>query len=291
MVKIILLVLALLLFVLQQLAALDSVTPLMMALHNSAHLPWFALITFLIVRIVKPVTRDDLVRLTVLLVVLGCSSEVLQIFSKRDFSIMDILANLSGAILVLVLHSTLRWRWLIAFICVLIGLRPLIVVGLAYGERALAKPELLSPNAWLASHLILKKSELSNIAVPSQCRDMNSDRAYKILFDNDTNWPNIKLMDVVSDWRTYQSLSVVLCNVEREPLNVWLSIHSENPKRLPTYRKFLVDPGVKILSLPINTLLNGDVSQVKDIKIYVHRRDRGRSIVVSSVKLEPMSQP
>ncbi len=285
MLKILALALALALFALQQLVALGSATPLLIALHNSAHLPWFALITWLVCLIVQPKHRQDLWRLMMFLVLLAVSSEVLQIFSKRDFSVLDIMANLSGATLVLLFYTRIKVRLVLAFCCVLIGLHPLIITSVAYWERAVVRPEFLPVNAVFLDNLLLKKSQLEPAVAPNTCGSLEGQPVHKLTF-TDRSWPNIRMMDVMADWSDYQYLSLNLCNPNFDMATIWLSVHPEEKNEPVFYKEFSIFWGHNRVNIPINAMFHGQTVRVQDVKLYAHERENGRVLYVESVSLK-----
>ena len=222
------------LLALVQFATLPAQPKMLVVINNFAHGPVFGALALILLGWLRPhfVSRPwfGYAAALLLAVAAGIAIEVLQIFTRRDASVADVLTNTLGAGCCLSLaayfdrsiwhsRSRPRPRWLLIAAGVQLSMM-LMPVGhalLGYASRMGRFPTIMQFTSPLDMYFI----ELRN------CEEIAGhvgDPALRVRCWG-SDWPGISNIEPVRDWRRYQRLQIDVTNPGESELTLGLRIH------------------------------------------------------------------
>ncbi len=258
------------------------------AFWNLGHVAYFALITWLLLhwpwlRRQRPLMQW-LLSLMVSLVV-GGIIELMQIGTERTADPWDVLRNLSGSLLVLMLIPVLppdrkarRWPLRVAALVLLLWLM-------------MPMARVLYDDAWARSQFPV----LADFSAPFELDRWQGNTDYRLtrLPDQDqpvlaitlkpgVAFPGVSLKHFPGDWRGYRQLHLRLYQPGPEPLSLTLRIHDrahETGANAYAYsdrfnRSFVLQPGWNDLTIPLDEIKNApvgrdmDLSRIVDVSLF-----------------------
>lgn len=252
--------------------------------ENAAHPLIFALIALLVLRVGRPWCRRAGQREAAayaaalgVALLLGASTELLQLLEARDGSWEDLMNDGLGAGFALSVRAcrdssagSRRRRGLIAAasVCLMLILLPLAWAGTAYLHRYESLPRLWQRHSVLDGYF-------------SQ--------------ENGPGYPGLHLAEPFADWSGYGTLQVVLVNRSPLPVRIMLRVHdrahtlafddryNEGFDLAAQSRQTLVVPLARIEHAPKGRLL--DLRQIAGVIVFRSREDRDRDVAVEEIRL------
>jgi VanZ family protein len=228
------------LLALVQFAALPAQPKILSVINNFAHGPVFGALSLVLLAGLRPhfLLRPWLAYVAALLlaVAAGVAIEVLQIFSRRDASIADVLTNALGAGSCLSLaayfdrsiwHARRRPRILLVagILQIFIILVPVGQALLAYASRLERFPTIMQFTSALDMYFIDLRDCEGTIVEPSfNGPGHGGNQALRVLCYGD-DWPGIANIEPSPDWRRYRRLRIDVTNSGKNELTLGLRIH------------------------------------------------------------------
>ena len=292
-------IVALLLFVLilQQIIPSEGTAQLSVALRNSAHTPWFFLVTLLIWNLwnaKKPLlSRVWLTLLTAQIV--SMVSEGVQMFTSRHASWSDIAFNLAGAAaaIAVCLYYELRKKqkasnlllFLPAFACLLIlsGIYGVLKVLMVDFHASRIFPELVD----------FTNPAFIELKVRAERYHGTSDQQQKMFTDSFTinlpekyRYPGLTLIEPFPDWDGYQWLEFEVTLEKIDRMNMAVRVSVKENSGLEYIKPVILYPGYNLVRIPINQLLD-DVSNsiVNRVILYKESGKGPEYLVIDGIRL------
>ena len=272
---------------------------------NSLHVPVFGLIAICIYLLTggEPSWIRRAAVALVATTLLGTLSEAAQIFTSRDASLRDLLADFSGAAGFLTMYVAIRppspWSRkyrvpLASMALVILGwiMAPLAVVGAAYTERYAQFPVIARfDGGW--GHVLTRAQNIDYQAVDAT----REEPAHSVLAFHAKPWPGIAFHDVWPNWSQYTSLVVDLAVGENSPLEVNLRVHDNAHKANQEFtdrfsRSYSLSPGRHTLRISLVDLVDAprdrsmDLTQISELIIFSDATNAGRSLKLYEIRLE-----
>ena len=270
---------------------------------NSLHVPVFGLIAIAAFALLP----DSLSRWRRMVLAflataaLGVLSEAAQIFTSRDASLEDLLADCLGAAGFLAALAALQpaspksagRRWLSGILAaVLLGwaLWPLVTVSAAYLERNAVQPDLVS----FDSRFGMTFTRRQNIDYALVADDAGTHAQITL---GEGPWPGVSYHDLYPDWTGYTRLSVEIGIEGDVPLDVGLRVHDAAHRDNPVFtdrfnRTYTLEPGRHGLQIPIDEIRNAprgrqmDMERIAELIVFSTNDNAGRTLRLFSIRLE-----
>ena len=204
-------------------------------LFNSLHVPVFGFIALsLYVATAAWANWNFLQRAVIVsfsILVTSVLSEAAQIPGPRDASLSDLVSDWLGAAAMLLFtraysaddarrRKTRLLSALTGAAVLIVALSSLILVSVAYLERAYLQPVLFSFDANLGHYF--RRMQYATLTIISDAN--GTARIGQITLDQGP-WPGIIFENVWRDWRGYSTLVVDIGLVDNEPLDINIRIH------------------------------------------------------------------
>lgn len=235
---------------------------------------------------------------------LGIASEAAQIPGPRDASAKDLICDWLGAAAALLLALAFGARdaissaarmtlAVIAAAALLVALSSFIAVSVAYLERNVQQPVLVSFDARFGR--TFRRTHNASLQLS---RDAAGSRKVGHITLGDGAWPGIIFHDVWPDWRAYSTLLIELGLDGDAPLDVNVRVHdrhhtlSDQPYNDRFNMTLALQPGYHTLRVPLEKVRDApgkrpmDLSQIDGIVIFCSPKDAGRAFQLSGIRLE-----
>lgn len=273
----------------QQLAGAAPVSVLGEALHDAAHLPWFALISLLLIAICRRLWPQRwLPRLLAVLALLAVATELIQwAFAGRVVSLADGGRNLLGAGVALLSYYLVSQRaWYATALVVLLGIlltlwQPVAVVQ-AKAARVVRLPVLFRAADADSMMLLSANVEVERVAT-------SAGQALLVPVTS-VPWPGLRLRDLDQDWRGYEAVVVDLILESPEPVRLIAGARhqGEPPGGATTSTALVVQPGQQRLRFPRAALTPGTAAsnRVTELLLYSEAEFIGARWLLLQVALE-----
>lgn len=303
-------ILLILLLIMQQTLTFGSNTLLSSGIHNSAHGPWFALVTYLIWRIVSATFRFRFnfvgkLSLTILIAVfIALMSEFAEKFNGKEVSWEDIFQDMCGMVSAILFIVGCKIRkgkpsenqnpvlFTLGGLLLFITLYPFFLAAAITLHHKDFQPRLLSFDSYLDYATLLNTDgEKQLITAPETWLKFTDQKVMKIKLA-DTRWPGFNLKTPTSNWRTYVYLVVEIYNDSDRSLPFSISIRPDSlidDGTISFFRRLHLLPGANSLRISIDDLLPNREEiewQVRSIIGYTPRSFAGRTIYLREIRLE-----
>lgn len=234
---------------------------------------------------------------------LGMLSEIAQIFTSRDASFRDLIADFAGAMSFLAILLAIwpppkvsgRRRFLLAGVALLMlgwVLAPLAVVGAAYYERFSQFPTIARSDSRFG-HVLKRAQNIDYRIIAST----DGEPAHALVTLRNKPWPGVAFHDVQPDWSEFTTLIVDIRIEGDAPLPVNLRVHDEAHKANQVFsdrfsRSYMLDPGNHTLRIPLIDLINAprnrpmDLTQISELILFSDASNAGRSFRLYEIRLE-----
>lgn len=281
-----------------------------LAVHDSAHGPYFFIVALVLDRLFATLprfqaapTRSRVALLVLALVLLALATEAFQLWTPRNASLSDVETNLLGAAAGLswILASGRLagpgrrpgrrgafWGRLAALLLLTWSVAPALTALAAHAARAHQAPALFAPGRPFARYF------LTAMGTDVEMLRANGEEPRARVRFLDRNWPALAI-DPVPDWRGYRNLVLEVSLSGEPPLDLHLRVHDvpHNQEYTDRFNTTLpLSPGHNRLVIPLAEIRQGpatrelDLARVQRIVIFARREDKGREIELGSVSLE-----
>ncbi len=276
------------LLIVQQFAVVPGSGRIAGGLQNAAHGPWFALVTYLVWRVVRGRFSPPRALIATALVAFGLAliTEALQILTGGDAQWADVAFDMLGACAALTFVAgrtqalpRVASLWT-AGCLLLLTLTPAMTALAITAHRNAIFPELVALDAPFYGGLLNANSRIEVVEAPAGWQ--NPGRVLAIEFA-DTRWPGVSLPEPVSDWSAFAALEVELFT-ERE-VEMHVSVRLADAPTDHVYRTFQLRGGPARLTLPIAELFDARRARVTDVVIYSTRQYAGQTVYLGRVAL------
>ncbi len=259
------------LIVAQQVFVVPGNTRLAEALHNWFHVPWFALVTLGLI-VLFGTWRGVLVAM-----LLAVGSELVQLFTGREASALDIGRDL-------------------------IGLASGLLAGFAWRQKrvlpAVAAVGLLLMAGWPMLEAVIAKSEaharwpvLMDAAFPETFYYLepttaaHADAQGYHLIMGASGWPGVHLTEPVPDWCGFDAVLAEVVLDAGEPIDLFFGVRTVPYGGSTHYTRLQVVSGSSEIRVPLGALLPERCTPVNDLFIYTNTEHPGRRLSLRRVEL------
>jgi len=272
---------------------------------DSLHVPVFGLIAVFIY-LAAGTWSTWIARVLLALVaasILGMLSEFAQVFTFRDASWRDLVADCIGAISFLLILLAMRppsrflgrHRLLSASVAIVLlswVMMPLAIVSAAYAKRYTEFPNIVRFDSPFG-RLLTRAQNIDYRVVAGR----NSRPAYALVTLLDKPWPGVAFHDVWPNWTNYATLTIDVAIEGDAPLSLHLRVHDEAHKARQEFtdrfnRSYLLAPGEHTLRIPLTDIANAprgrlmDLTSVSELIVFGDASNAGRSFRLYEIRLE-----
>ncbi len=268
-----------LLLIAQQTLIVPGQSRLASTVHNAMHVPWSAIVTFLLWRLTGRWHYAVIIAL-----VIGLGSEATQLFTSRTASLSDVLSDVLGITLATTIYALYRpWLWrtkLLALVGTLVitgyTLWPIVMVTVSSNWLMQHRPVMFDATD-------LRGYYLAEITAESQ-RISDKPAGLRITI-TDQPWSGLHLRDLPGPEVVLQHLVLDLTVEGDAPLRLGTSmLYWETPK--PGWKDHWLDPGHQELVIPVEKLDGRYPFRYGlDLYIYGYGQQAGRSFILHRVTL------
>jgi hypothetical protein len=248
------------------------------------------------------------VRTFILMMSIGVSAEIAQLFFSRDASVLDLVRDAGGILATLFLIAFWKTRnatarrvksrllgataGVVALLCLL----PFVMAAGAILLRDASGPVLFTferrwENEFIHPH---ERTTLAMLPTPSAWKSNNSQGAARILFLGGTD-PGITLEEVFPDWSRRHALRLSIFSPNREPISLMLRVHdrlhnNEYEDRFNTVLRLV--PGPNKISIPLALIETAprkrrmDMKRIASIIIFAYMPTRRFTLYLDNIVLE-----
>ena len=275
-----------LLVAIQQLVQVSGHTLLTESIGNALHIPLFAAITVLLARL-RP--RWSLATILGIVVLIAMLTELLQLGSTRRASWADFGLDLLGC-------AWGAW-YLNRRPTVPISLMLLVLVattlahptweGIKLGAQHLWFPTLFDPDRWLWRHRIHSRAQLHY--APATDWPLYANNAALHIRWNDQRFPNIRLVEPVSDWSQFTVLCIDLFNPQSVTQPVTLGVMHRHDGRNNVKVHRMLAPGYTRARFSVKQLAfdaNDEPAPIYGWSVLTQRSERGNKLLLGRAWLQ-----
>jgi len=274
---------------------------------NSGHTVLFAVLSFVIYRRIKAVTRFSSNLVVYFLVLIagisfGVLIELLQSFVQRDASLNDLYGDFFGLVAGLFLiaaydlkdiqHKKLAAALLVmaSIISILLGLFSLIQLSWCSVERRNAFPVIVDFGAEWSSRFVRFK----NVDMLLRMSPGRGGALYPVRF-NRGDYPGISVIEPEPDWSNYRLLRLNIYSEYEDDVAMSLRIHDDKHNNHFSDRfnmRLLIRPGLNRVEVPLDQVEHGpvgrelDMTHIAGIILFVAKVDDPVRLEVSNIFLE-----
>ena len=286
-------------------------------LQNSGHTILFAMITLTFMLMIRPAAAmieslfSKYLDALALLMSVAILTELGQILTHREPSLVDIVRNISGILIGLGVYAFFdtrliamgghRWHvgrvGVLAFtmLVLLLTLTPLLNLAYAYKQRNQAFPLINDfQSGWGRQFINLNQAVLTQVSASYGLVTGEKHSASQLVLKPGI-YPGISIVEPFPDWSAYETLSLELYSLEAETFNLVLRIHDSRHNR-DYYDRFnqvlTVIPGVNRYLIPLSRVEQAPRSRMMDIErisgviLFAHRLDKPLKIQLGELGLE-----
>ena len=235
---------------------------------------------------------------------LALLSESAQISGPRDASFEDLMSDWLGASAALLFALALSGRHLYPLaarfsvalaglaLC-LIALWPFISVSIAYIERNVQQPILVSFDARIGR--VFRHTQHATLHLS---HDQVSKKTIGHITLEEGAWPGLIFNDIWPDWRDYSTLVIDFGLEGNEPLEINIRVHDrahklgDQPYNDRFNLSYKLQPGRHTLRVPLEQIRNApkgrqmDLSQIEGIVVFCSAGHAGRQFQLVEIRLE-----
>lgn len=280
------------------------------AVHDSAHAPGFACVTFVLLILLKryrarPLALADYGTAFVLGAGLGLATEIVQRFMGGDSSWLDLLSDAIGAAVACGVFASFDRRISIgmrvglataAVAALVLHSVQFVRVGVAFAHREQDFPILFdAANRRAELFVVGRRSIVSYTILPAALAKRPSEPSLRVQLVPGL-FPGVAVEEPYPDWSRYTLLKLDLANPEERPFELQLRVHDqvhnwdsddrfqEKVRLAPNARTIVTIPIEDIARAPRHRRM--DTRSIADLRLYTDRRDAGRTFYVTRVWLE-----
>lgn len=297
-----------------------SQTFLWKAANNFAHVPLFALVAILLLRVSriwnKAATRTPLRHYRFAMagvLAFALLTEALQSLSAtRHPELSDVGRDLLGAICALGWSVTgdqqmsgklAQWRkcprsvMIRSCVMLILGLTLLPVAGwtYAYWDRAMRFPDFLQFSSyWEMKFVQVSDSDLHVVPPPAGWKKSAGDRVGLVVFHT-KKYPGIRIAELYPDWRGYSSFQLDIFSELSRPQSMVIridDIHHNNEHSDRFNKVITISPGLNHIRIPIDDIRQAlvgremDLSAMKAVLLFAVNPPEAFSLYIDNVRLE-----
>lgn len=293
----------------QQVATVDVTGLLGETLTNASHIPLFAMLTLLLMRVLR---KPPWWLLLAAVVAVALVTEALQGLTARNASLLDVGLDLLGALPVIAALETTRrsrrhgrrpwtgfaaWTSAVLLLALMTAAAPARVL-LAYAERDRIFPVLLQPPnpsaasgessmVWALRPLLGGNSAMHIVAAPPDWPGYAGKRVIEVVWA-DQRYPGISLRGTVPRWERYDALAVDVYLPDGPAMPLTAAVSHVGTGGTAAYLQLMVRRGPQRLRYPLEALLAspGDAPpRIRRLILHTDRAHGSRRLLIGSVRL------
>jgi VanZ family protein len=299
------------LILLQQLVQLPGNSMMRLALNNAAHTPFFTVLTLLLWQL-HPLAsprfdcRQKLLLLAAAMALLATSTELAQVFTRRDASLQDWLRNLLGTlagfcfiVLWQVRKRGSRTRQvalgLLGLLLLAYGFRDVIGIIERQQQRLRALPHLLVMEEDYLRRMARRTggwrlgSKGDFYAAASREQPADARREALLLLLDQGNYPGLTLREPYPDWRDYQWLIIEAESLDAAPLGLTVRVETTTDRGMQNAQAFLLSNRPGALRVPLDSLISGSAEkrpEIRNLLLFVERPANSMGLLLYDIRLE-----
>ncbi len=306
--------LVLLLF-LQQLLVVPGRSQLARALNNALHVPFFFLVTFVIIFLVHTFpankSRQVIFLTSMACIALALATEMIQYFTGRDASIEDIVRDLLGIASAILLYSGIQrhkqkqrfsiMAIVMSLVLLISGFLQVGYITWMYHQRDKAAPALLMMEMPVSRLGFFLRGDWEKVGGMEIEGRTPSESMVKVNLHTNRQYPGVMIRELLPDWSAYRNIILEgylegLHDMEQqeqqeqqEGLPLTLRVETVRDRGMDTIFETEINSGWLRMEVPVRSLIReqeGSLPEVRNLLIYTTVNDQNLSLYISSLRLE-----
>lgn len=260
-------------------------------LQNSAHTVVFTSITILILMLLRETSfffwRNSFkyyIAAGTISLLIAILTELIQLFTARDSSLIDFARDLTGIVVGLGLYATLdsrlqTHRWMsikklkagILLLTVFLftaSMWPLASLSAAYLQHDAKFPTVADLSAkWTQPFLRLHNAVIST-DVNNDAQVETENRLTRVTFKRGS-YPGFSIIETTSDWSAYSTFILTIYSKQNQPFELVLRVHDAQHNYSYTDRfntALTVNKGINYFRIPLEAIKNAPAGRKMDMK-------------------------
>lgn len=286
-------------------------------LQNSAHTVVFALITVLILTLLRETPHffnrtpfTLYIAAGSISLMLAILTELIQLFTARDASLMDFTRDLAGTLFGLGLYATIDSRLqtqqllsakklkagiiALLFFLFITSMLPMAFLSAAYLQRHAEFPIVADLSArWTKPFLRLHSAVINTDANKDVPVDAES-RLTHVTFKRGI-YPGFSIIETISDWSAYSTLTLSIYSKQNQPFELVFRVHDAQHNYAHTDRfntALTINKGINYFHIPLETIKNApanrkiNMAKIKSFTLFSSQPAEGLSFYSGAIRLE-----
>ena len=290
------------LVIVQQYPTPEQQTRMGRALHNSAHTPWFFLLSLLLwfaLGYVKKINKKQRVKVFVLIALgLALATEAVQLLTPRQASWSDVLANLGGATAAMLLlwarsywlREKTAWALALAVLSLLIiltGFWGVADILLLRAQQQAQAPVLVDFSNSTERIMRTVRGSWQRVSGVPAWAGFQSRQVAHISITGQSRYPGLTLREPLADWTGYQYLLFDGYLPGEAPLDLDIRLETFTDRGLAYIHSIQLAPGENSVEIPI-AVLQGQTNGPENVKtLFIYHEFEGEyaEFYISSLRL------
>lgn len=286
-------------------------------LQNSAHTVVFAPIAILILLLLQEAPNffwQTPIKLYIaagsISLLIAILTELMQLFTARDASLMDFVRDLAGILVGLGLYATIDSRiqahrlmsekklktgiFILSVFLFTASMLPLAFLSFAYLQRDAEFPVVANLSAnWTQPFLHLNNAVISTDA-NNESQIEAETRLTRVTFKRGI-YPGFAIIETTSDWSAYSTFTLEIYSNKVQPFELVLRIHDEQHNYAYTDRfntVLTINKGKNFFHIPLEAIKKApadramDMKKIKEFMLYSAQPAKGLSFYSGAMRLE-----
>ena len=286
-------------------------------LQNSAHTVLFAPITLLILMLLRAAPNffwrtpfNFYITAVSISLLIATLTELLQLFTARDASLMDLARDLAGILVGLGLYAAIdsrlqirrlmpakRLKAGIVVLTVLLftaSMLPLAFLSAAYLQREAEFPLVADLSAsWTRPFLRLNNAVIST-ATKNEIQFKTENRLTRVTFGRGI-YPGFSIIETTSDWSAYSTFTLAIYSKQIQPFELVLRVQDDQHNYAYTDRfntVLTINKGINYFHIPLEAIKTAPVDRkinmekIKEFTLFSAQPAEGLSFYSGAMRLE-----
>lgn len=286
-------------------------------LQNSAHTMVFALITLLILVLLRETPHffwrtpfKLYITAGSISLLLATLTELIQLFTARDASLIDFVRDLAGTLFGLGLYATIDSRLqthqlmtakklkagiiVLSFFLFTASMLPLAFLSGAYLQRQAEFPIVADLSArWTQPFLRLHNAVINTNANYDALVEAES-RLTHVTFKRGI-YPGFSIIETISDWSAYRTFRLAIYSKQNQPFELVLRVHDAQHNHAHTDRfntALTINKGINYFHIPLEAIKKApanrqmNMAKIESLTLFSAQPAEGLSFYSGAMRLE-----